>query len=76
YGERGYQIIATTLQFMFPDTLNTFDPTIFWPLTYTHIIHEVLVPETAVRFIQEDLGLTSGLTVLQDSYNLGLVLHP
>jgi hypothetical protein len=61
---------------MFPDTPDTFDPTIFQPLTYTLIIHKVLVPETAVRLIQEDLGLTSGLTVLQDSYQLGLVLHP
>ncbi|KAJ6461814.1 hypothetical protein C8R45DRAFT_841964, partial [Mycena sanguinolenta] len=75
YGERGYQMFDITLRFMFPDT---FDITNFRPLTYDIALREVLIPEAAVRLIQEDLDITviEAIAIHKESYTFGVILHP
>ncbi|KAJ7451205.1 hypothetical protein B0H11DRAFT_1692711, partial [Mycena galericulata] len=75
YGERGYQMLDTTLRSMFPDSL---DYSNFHPLTYAIIIREILIPEATIRLIQQDLTVSPGaaIDILQQSHHFGLVLHP
>ncbi|KAJ7211528.1 hypothetical protein C8J57DRAFT_947286, partial [Mycena rebaudengoi] len=56
YGELGYEIFAVAVRFMFPDSI---DLEAFSPLSYDILLREVLIPEAAVRIVQEDLGLTA-----------------
>ncbi|KAJ7831280.1 hypothetical protein B0H13DRAFT_2289276 [Mycena leptocephala] len=76
YGERGYEILDTTLRFMFPDCQAFVRK--FHPLTYNIAIREVLIPEATIRIIQNDLNIEpkEAIVVLKESHTFGLVLHP
>ncbi|KAJ7917653.1 hypothetical protein B0H13DRAFT_1994483 [Mycena leptocephala] len=76
YGERGYEILDTTLRFIFPDCQDFVRK--FHPLTYNIAIREVLIPEATIHIIQNDLNieLKEAIVVLKESHTFGLVLHP
>lgn len=65
-----------TLQYMFPD--NSFDIMPFKPLAWDSFLRIVLLPETAIRLIQDDLGgdLSSATATLQRSRVFGTMIHP
>ncbi|KAJ7702175.1 hypothetical protein B0H16DRAFT_1227586, partial [Mycena metata] len=75
YGEIGYQIIMVALRFMFPDGS---DLELYEPLPYNVVLPEVLLPETVVRLVQEDLKITprAAKLVINDSYTFGVTRHP
>ncbi|KAJ7705217.1 hypothetical protein B0H16DRAFT_1213803, partial [Mycena metata] len=76
YGERGYQLLVQAIRFMFPDSPDLLAK--FQPLTYEIIILEILLPEAAMRLIEQDLNIPpkDAIDVLRASYNFGVGLHP
>ncbi|KAK2465689.1 hypothetical protein APHAL10511_002233 [Amanita phalloides] len=80
YGELGYAIIHQTLLDLFPPTSCQLD--FIEPLTPKQFVQRVLVPEVAIRLIQEDMGLngasslSEAIQVLQDSSKFGVAMFP
>ncbi|KAJ7224210.1 hypothetical protein GGX14DRAFT_350635 [Mycena pura] len=76
YGERGFELLETTLRFMFPDSQDLVNK--FLPLTYHIALWEILIPEAAIQLIQQDLdiGPEDAISILQQSHTFGLTLHP
>lgn len=76
YGGEGYQIMSHTLRFLFPQA--TLDLKFFQPLSYETLIHDVLLPETAVALIRQDLKLDrdDAIETMRKSQNFGSELHP
>lgn len=58
------------------------DPSLFLPVTHSNFLQRILVPETALRMIMEDLELTGeqgikeALKVLRDSSAYGAGMFP
>ncbi|KNZ49368.1 uncharacterized protein VP01_5064g1 [Puccinia sorghi] len=81
YGVQGYEVIYLTLasMFMSPAALNE-TARLAHPLSPDYFIRKVLVPETALRLIAEDLNtvLTDPLVykTLEDSRAYGLAKFP
>ncbi|KAH9940892.1 RTC4-like domain-containing protein, partial [Epithele typhae] len=76
YGELGYVIIHQTLCDLFPPS--DFHPDASLPLTPTDFIALVLVPETAVRLIIDDLNLSrpQAIATLEASAEYGVAMFP
>jgi hypothetical protein len=76
YGGEGYQIVTIALMFLFPD--QSFDLKPFHPLSWKAIIHDVLLPETVVYLIQDDLQLSraEALKTLRTSAQYGSLQFP
>ena len=80
YGELGYAIIHETLFDLFPPTSHNLD--FIAPLAFKQFVQRVLVPEVAVRLIQEDMGLhgisgpSQALQVLRNSSKYGVAMFP
>ena len=80
YGEIGYSIIHQTVQSLFPAV--KMDPSLFMPLTWISFLQRVLIPETALLLIMEDLkvkgeeGSQEALKVLQESSEYGAGMFP
>ncbi|KAJ7196351.1 hypothetical protein GGX14DRAFT_376152 [Mycena pura] len=76
YGEIGYEIVMVVLRFLFPDTPNIVE--LCTPLPYDVVLREVLLPETMVRIIQEDLqvGPRAAKSIIRSSHLFGTLLHP
>jgi hypothetical protein len=76
YGDEGYKIISAALFFLFP--LGSFDLTPFGPISWNLIISEILLPETAVSLIQQDLKLPreDAIKAMRESQRMGSHLHP
>jgi hypothetical protein len=75
YGEDGYNILMITLTFMFPD--RSFDMMPFKPLSWTALLRDVLLPETAVCLIEDDLGVDRehAEDILKASQRFGRIFH-
>jgi len=76
YGHEGYQIISRTLTYMFPD--RSFDLTPWKPLSWYGVVHDVLLPETVVQLIQDDmprLDRTRAISTSRNSLHYGNILH-
>ncbi|KAM6496813.1 RTC4-like domain containing protein, partial [Amanita muscaria] len=80
YGELGYAIIHQSLLDLFPPT--SCDVGFANPLTPEQFVQRVLVPEVALRLIQEDMDLrgpthiAKALQVLRDSSKYGVAMFP
>ncbi|KAJ6497906.1 hypothetical protein C8R45DRAFT_926497 [Mycena sanguinolenta] len=76
YGECGYQLIYPTLQFLFPESPDLLEA--LHPLTYDILLREILIPETTIRLIQDDLHVSpeNVIGILKSSHNFGPALHP
>ena len=72
----GYVIIHQTLCDLFPPA--EFDPDATLPLTPADFITQVLVPETAVHLIMEDLSLprNKAIQTLRESVEYGVAMFP
>ncbi|KAJ7653858.1 hypothetical protein B0H17DRAFT_1146920 [Mycena rosella] len=71
YGEIGYEIFMVAVRFMFPDGVNLEH---YAPLPYSVVLAEVLLPEAAVRIVEQDLELSprAAKRVLRESYLFGV----
>ncbi|EPQ50067.1 hypothetical protein GLOTRDRAFT_97252 [Gloeophyllum trabeum ATCC 11539] len=76
YGGTGWVILELILKHLIPD--GQIDLTRAKPLSYNALVSEVLLPETTVRLIQEDLSLqrADAIDVFHDSSRFGSVAHP
>ncbi|KAH9950852.1 hypothetical protein B0H21DRAFT_671456, partial [Amylocystis lapponica] len=76
YGRKGYHIIFFMMLHLFPDL--SFDLAPWKPLHYQAVLTEVLVPETTVHLIQEDLlqGWDDAMQTLRESCKYGNFLYP
>jgi hypothetical protein len=77
YGEQGSIIIHQSLYSLFPP--DGIPPALVLPLTPDQFLTRVLVPETAVLLIQQDMSLTTkrqALRVLDESKKYGLAMFP
>ncbi|KAG8888127.1 hypothetical protein FRB98_008319 [Tulasnella sp. 332] len=76
YGEKGFFVISSTLQEIFP--LDAIDPDLTYPLEPSDFLRRVLLPETAVLLIQEDQKIEreEALLVLRESRAFGLATFP
>ncbi|TFY52206.1 hypothetical protein EVJ58_g10144 [Rhodofomes roseus] len=76
YGHRGYQIILFMLLHLFDES--TFNHEQAKPVAYRSMLECVLIPEVAVRFIQQDLSISrmQAVQTLKDSSRYGMVAHP
>ncbi|KAJ7055395.1 hypothetical protein C8F01DRAFT_1030215 [Mycena amicta] len=76
YGEIGWEIIYKALDFLFPDNLSR--PQCKTALPYALLVREVLLPETVMRLVQDDLGISdiAAKAVVQSSHGFGQLLHP
>lgn len=75
YGEEGYQILTITLQHLFPD--QSFDLALFAPLSWGAVIHDFLIPETALLLIQDDLHISQSASIrtLRQSRVFGTIMN-
>ncbi len=79
-GELGFAIIYQTILTMFSPA--EMDRSFFLPLTWSDFLHRVLLPQTALLLIMEDLKLTGeegrkeALNVLQESSDYGAEMFP
>ncbi|KAJ7635628.1 hypothetical protein B0H17DRAFT_1149677 [Mycena rosella] len=75
YSEIGYEIFMVAVRFMFPDGVNLEH---YAPLPYSVVLAEVLLPEAAVRIVEQDLELSprAAKRVLRESYLFGVNRHP
>ncbi len=55
YGELGYSIMHQSIQSLFPAVKMV--PSLFKPLTWISFLQRILIPETALLLIMEDLKL-------------------
>ncbi|KAJ7196382.1 hypothetical protein GGX14DRAFT_335417, partial [Mycena pura] len=76
YGDIGWEIVYKALQFMFPDDGSR--PQCKTAIPYDLLLREVLLPETVMRLVQDDLAITdiAAKSIMQASHSFGLVLHP
>ncbi|KAG1793098.1 RTC4-like domain-containing protein [Suillus plorans] len=76
YGELGLLIIHQTLYNLFP--LSSFEPSSIAPLTPAEFIQLVLIPETAVGLIMQDLCLDrdDAIVTLRESSQYGVAMFP
>jgi hypothetical protein len=64
------------LSLLFPD--DSIDLQLYRPVPWKSLIHDVLLPETAVALIQEDLGFTreKAIKTMRKSQLFGSILFP
>ncbi|KAG9037461.1 hypothetical protein FRB95_005400 [Tulasnella sp. JGI-2019a] len=76
YGEKGFLVISSTLQAMFPS--DEVDPGTTYPLEPPDFLRRVLLPEAAVLLIMEDrkIDRDDALMVLKASRAFGLAAFP
>lgn len=76
YGERGSVIMHLTLYDLFPPA--SFDPGRIAPLSPAEFISRVLVPETALWLIQEDMqcSYVEAMATLRASGEFGVTMYP
>jgi hypothetical protein len=78
YGERGLSLAVKTLCTLFPQNSQVFDLVDFRSIPYRALIEEVLVPETFVLLIGEDLTLEpdDAVETLHLSRRFGNIMYP
>ncbi|EIW78974.1 hypothetical protein CONPUDRAFT_59209, partial [Coniophora puteana RWD-64-598 SS2] len=76
YGELGSIILHQTLFSLFPPS--SFDAALIAPLAPAEFIQRILVPETAVRLVMQDLGQPpdEALRTLRESAQYGVAMFP
>lgn len=76
YGEQGFLVISEALQAMFPQT--KLEAAEIAPMDSQNFLRRVLVPETAILLIMEDMeqDYSAALKTMEDSREYGTALFP
>lgn len=77
YGEKGWEILMSTLKHCFPTPFLE-DNTGLIPANWTRVIEFVLLPEVTYQLISQDLGVSVGeaVEIVIESETFGKYAHP